>query len=225
MNLTDMSVGNVSTFMLAYACLGFLGVLLAGDIRPAWIRRRGWFRGTTLLARQGFVTGVVWTKPSCPSRRRTTLFVRWTSALPTSVETNVRSEIAAALHDDVLQCLYNVTIRTQTIKEDLRWGRLLDLDDDVPALLKASEDAARTSRCHWRSSAIDDWRCWPCRHIGLLVEHLSSRIRNPLRGVSRCDRESRAKYRARGLSGGTRSVEQHSEALGSANCLDFPGSG
>ncbi len=86
-----------------------------------------------------------------------------------------RARIAAALHDDVLQCLYNVTIRTQIIKEDLRCGRLLDLDDDVPALLQASEEAVGELR-----DVIGDLRRSTIGHAGLvdtltlLVEHLRS---------------------------------------------------
>ena len=90
------------------------------------------------------------------------LFVRLTSGLPTSVETNVPM-FAAALHDDVLQCLYNVTIRTQIIKEDLRGGRVLDLDDDVRALLEASEEAVEELR-----DVIGDLRRSTIGHAGLV---------------------------------------------------------
>ena len=43
-----------------------------------------------------------------------------------------RARIAAALHDEVLQDLYNVTIRAQVLRQDLLNGRLLDLEDDLP---------------------------------------------------------------------------------------------
>jgi signal transduction histidine kinase len=71
--------------------------------------------------------------------------------------------------------LYNVTIRTQIIREDLRSGRLLDLDDDVPALLNASEEAVEELR-----DTIGDLRRSTIGHAGLvdtltlLVQHLSS---------------------------------------------------
>jgi two-component system sensor histidine kinase DegS len=84
-----------------------------------------------------------------------------------------RARIAEALHDEVLQCLYNVTLRTQVVREDLRLGRLLDLDDDVPAVLDASERAVEELR-----DVIRDLRKSPVGHAGLvntlvlLVGHL-----------------------------------------------------
>ena len=52
-----------------------------------------------------------------------------------------RDRIASALHDDVCQALYNVTLHAQVVREDLRWGRLLALEEDVPLLVDASRKA------------------------------------------------------------------------------------
>ncbi|MBI3648361.1 MAG: sensor histidine kinase [Actinobacteria bacterium] len=84
-----------------------------------------------------------------------------------------RARIAEALHDEVLQTLFNITIRAHVIKEDLRSGRLLDLDDDVPAVLEASERAVEEMR-----DVIRDLRRSPVGRAGLedtlilLVKHL-----------------------------------------------------
>jgi signal transduction histidine kinase len=50
-----------------------------------------------------------------------------------------RGRIAGALHDDVLQSVFDVTIRAHVIKECYRQGRLLELEGEVPAFIAASE--------------------------------------------------------------------------------------
>jgi signal transduction histidine kinase len=172
--LAEMSLGNVSMFVLAYACLGFLGVLLAETYVRLGFGGVVGFVAPLILARQGFVS---WRRLD-----EAELSIQAKNDALRSVDERIaderrdeRARIAAALHDDVLQCLYNVTIRTQIIKEDLRCGRLLDLDDDVPALLKASEEAVEELR-----DVIGDLRRSTIGHAGLvdtlalLVEHLSS---------------------------------------------------
>jgi signal transduction histidine kinase len=127
-----------------------------------------------ILARQGFVH---WRRldEAQESIQAKTEALRSVDERIADERRDERARIAAALHDDVLQCLYNVTIRTQIIKEDLRWGRLLDLDDDVPPLLQASEEAVEELR-----DIIGDLRRSTIGHAGLvdtltlLVEHLST---------------------------------------------------
>jgi len=53
-----------------------------------------------------------------------------------------RSRIAEALHDDVLQRIFDVTIRANVIRECYRTGRLLELEESVPGIVTASERVA-----------------------------------------------------------------------------------
>jgi signal transduction histidine kinase len=53
-----------------------------------------------------------------------------------------RTRIAGALHDDVLQSIFDVTIRAHVIRECYRQGRLLELEKEVPDLVAASERIA-----------------------------------------------------------------------------------
>ena len=78
-----------------------------------------------------------------------------------------RARIAAALHDEVLQDLYNVTIRAQVLRQDLLSGRLLELEDDLPAVIQASEAAVEDLR-----EVIHGLRSAAIGHAGL-VETLS----------------------------------------------------
>ncbi len=57
-----------------------------------------------------------------------------------------RSRIAADLHDEVLPALFKVHLMGQVIKQDVDIGRLLDLDDDLPQLLEATDHAAARMR-------------------------------------------------------------------------------
>lgn len=160
--LREMRLGSPFTFVAVYVCFGFLGVLLAESyVRLGFLGVVG-FVAPVVLARQAFVH---WkrldeAKVSIQAKNDALRAVDERIADERSDE---RARIAASLHDDVLQCLYNVTIRTQVIREDLRSGRLLDLDDDVPALLVASEQAVDELR-----DIIKDLRRSTIGHAGLV---------------------------------------------------------
>ena len=172
--LGEMSLGNMSMFILAYVCLGFLGVLLAETYLRLGFAGVVGFVAPLILARQGFVSWRRLDEAEVSIQAKNDA-LRSVDERIADERRDERARIAAALHDDVLQCLYNVTIRTQIIREDLRSGRLLDLDDDVPPLLKASEEAVEELR-----DVIGDLRRSTIGHAGLvdtltlLVEHLSS---------------------------------------------------
>ena len=160
--LREMRLGSPSMFIAVYVCFGFLGVLLAETyVRLGFVGVVG-FVAPIVLARQAFVH---WkrldeAKASIQSKNDA---LRSVDERIADERRDERARIAASLHDDVLQCLYNVTIRTQVIREDLRSGRLLDLDDDVPALLVASEQAVEELR-----DIIKDLRRSTIGHAGLV---------------------------------------------------------
>jgi len=87
-----------------------------------------------------------------------------------------RDHIAEALHDDVLQRIFDVTIRAHVIRECYRTGRLLELEESVPGLLVASEQVADELR-----DVIHGLRHSPVGHAGLraslslLTSHLHDR--------------------------------------------------
>ncbi len=87
-----------------------------------------------------------------------------------------RGRIAEALHDDVLQRIFDVTIRAHVIRECYRTGRLLELEESVPELISASERVADELR-----DVIHGLRHSEVGHagllgsLGLLSEHLHDR--------------------------------------------------
>jgi two-component system NarL family sensor kinase len=57
-----------------------------------------------------------------------------------------RLALAGELHDEVLPPLFKVHLMGQVLRQDLIAGRLLDLDDDLPELLSATEAAQEAIR-------------------------------------------------------------------------------
>jgi signal transduction histidine kinase len=57
-----------------------------------------------------------------------------------------RLRLAGELHDEVLPSLFKVHLMGQVLRQDLERGRLLELDDDVPELLSATEQATAAIR-------------------------------------------------------------------------------
>lgn len=57
-----------------------------------------------------------------------------------------RLAVAGELHDEVLPPLFKVHLMGQVLRQDLLSGRLLDLDDDLPELLAATEAAQAAIR-------------------------------------------------------------------------------
>jgi signal transduction histidine kinase len=57
-----------------------------------------------------------------------------------------RLRLAGELHDEVLPSLFRVHLMGQVLRQDLARGRLLDLDEDLPELLAATEEAQRGIR-------------------------------------------------------------------------------
>jgi signal transduction histidine kinase len=87
-----------------------------------------------------------------------------------------RDRIAGALHDDVLQRIFDVTIRAHVVRECYRTGRLLELEESVPELVSASERVAEELR-----DVIHGLRHAQVGHAGLLdsltllADHLHDR--------------------------------------------------
>lgn len=160
--LVRMYLGAPISFIALYGCFGFLGLLLAETHVRLGILGVAAFVAPVILARQVFVE---WRhlNEARSSLRAKSDALRLVDERIAEERRDERVRIASSLHDDVLQCLYNVTIRTHVIREDLRLGRLLDLDDDVPALLEASEQAVEELR-----DVIRDLRKSAVGHAGLV---------------------------------------------------------
>jgi signal transduction histidine kinase len=86
-----------------------------------------------------------------------------------------RLTLAGELHDEILPPLFQVHLMAQVLRQDLASGRLLDLDEDLPALLEATEMAQSATRSlvrDLRRSALGAQGLLPT--IRLLAEQLES---------------------------------------------------
>jgi signal transduction histidine kinase len=161
-SLRAMCFGSPSSFLMSYLCFGFIGLLIA----EAYAR----FGLSGVVAS---VAPVILGKQLFLHRSRledVELTLADNTAALGHVDERIaaerqheRSRIAAALHDEVLQDLYNVTIRAQVLRQDLLGGRLLELEDDLPAVIQASEAAVEDLR-----DVIHGLRSAAIGHAGLI---------------------------------------------------------
>jgi signal transduction histidine kinase len=160
--LRAMRIGSLLTFLLSYVCFGFLGLLIAeahaffgmvgvvGSLAPV------------VLGSQAFVHRFRLDRAE-QSLAATSDALRRVDERIAEERRDERSRIAEALHDEVLQDLYNVTIRAQVLRQDLLGGRLLELEDDLPAVIQASEAAVEDLR-----EVIHGLRSATIGHAGLV---------------------------------------------------------
>lgn len=131
--------------VIGYVCLGLLAVLLATVYQVA----HGWGLVTALipltLARQMFMRGRRLEEAArhLESKDRALLS---TAEQALQERRDERLAVAGELHDEVLPPLFNVHLMGQVLKQDLNLGRLLDLDEDLPQLLDATEAAQSAIR-------------------------------------------------------------------------------
>jgi signal transduction histidine kinase len=160
--LRTMRIGTLWSFLVSYLCFGFLGLLIAegyeafglagviASVAPVALGCQAFFREARLNDAE-------------KNLAESTVALKNVDERIAAERRDERARIAAALHDDVLQDLYNVTIRAQVLRQDLMSGRLLDLEDDLPPVIRASELAVEDLR-----SVIHGLRSADVGHAGLV---------------------------------------------------------
>lgn len=128
-------LGRPWQFALAYVCCGLLALQLACSFRALGVW--GLVIGATPLFLAGQMLAharrLVATSQALAASRRLLAEADDRVVLE---RTDERRQIAAALHDDVLQCLHYLTLTAQVIREDLRHGRLFQLEEDIPGFVQ-----------------------------------------------------------------------------------------
>jgi signal transduction histidine kinase len=186
----SMRVGSIGGFAATYTGFGLTGLMMAEAYRGFGFAGVLVFVGPILIAREAFSQRLK-AETAIRSSIAQGSALRRVDERIADERKDERARIAAALHDDVLQSLYNVMIRTQVIREDLRSGRLLELEEDVPQLVDAGEQAVDELR-----DVIRGLRRSSIGHAGLidtltlLVEHLYDQT--GIRFVSDVDTSLRA---------------------------------
>ncbi len=101
------------------------------------------------------------TPPSASAKRMSAL--RGAAGEMARERKDERLALAGELHDEVLPSLFKVHLMGQVLKQDLAAGRLLELDDDLPELLLATDAAQRAIR-----DLLGDLRRSPLGAAGLV---------------------------------------------------------
>jgi signal transduction histidine kinase len=137
--------GQPLPFLLSYVCFGLAAVLLAVVYQVAGNWALLAFMIPVLLARQVFVENsrLLDMSETIVEKSRALLTVSGKMADERREE---RLAVAAGLHDELLPPLYKVHLMGQVLRQDLAMGRLLNLEDDVPELLGATEQASKATQ-------------------------------------------------------------------------------
>ena len=161
-SLGAMRIGSPTNFLLSYTCFGFLGILIAEAYSTFGLSGVLASVAPIILGRQAFIHRSRLENVELSLAQSTTA-LRHVDERIAAERRDERTRIAAALHDEVLQDLYNVTIRAQVLRQDLLSGRLLELEDDLPAVVQASEAAVEDLR-----EVIQGLRSATVGHAGLV---------------------------------------------------------
>jgi signal transduction histidine kinase len=134
-----------AAFLGGYLCFGLMALVLA----TVYVAAGAWglvaFAIPVLLARQMFIH---WKAPAL-ARLQLQEERRLLSHVSSRIADERRDErlaVAAGIHDDVLPPLTKVHLMGQVLRQDLASGRLLDLEVDLPDLLRATEAASLAFR-------------------------------------------------------------------------------
>jgi signal transduction histidine kinase len=143
--VAGLHLGPPLAFVLTYLSYGLLSLILAEIYVELGVWGLGAFAIPVLLARQAFEQSR--RVEAADSRlRASSAALRDVSSRVADERRDERLAVAADLHDEVLPSLYNVHLMGQVLRQDLAAGRLLQLDSDIPELLRAADSANEVVR-------------------------------------------------------------------------------
>lgn len=143
--LRSMRIGKPSLFALEYACFGLLGLLLAETYAAIGLAGLLLFVAPLVLCHQLFRLRQHAVASAVALDDKTRAINSLTMKL-VDERRDERQAVAGELHDEVLPPLFKIHLLGQVVKQDLASGRLLDLDQDVPDLVEATDIAQRAVR-------------------------------------------------------------------------------
>lgn len=169
-----LTLGAPRSFILTYLAYGLLSVLFAQVYLGSGVWGLAVFVLPVALARQAFEHSRQLELASDRLRAQSEA-LRVVSSRVADERRDERLAVAAGLHDEVLPPLFNVHLMGQVLRQDLARGRLLELEEDIPALLRAVDSAKTAVR-----GLINGLRKSPLGTTGfrgtlqLLVNHLQT---------------------------------------------------
>ena len=128
-----------------YACLGLLALFVIAEVSVAGPWGVVAFGIPLLLTRELLASGQRLREAAEQIRRKNVALVETVERIAAE-RRDERLSVAGELHDEVLPPLFKVHLMGQVLRQDLISGRLLELDDDIPELLSATEAAQEAIR-------------------------------------------------------------------------------
>ncbi len=149
-------------FLLSYTCLGLIALILAVLYTVVGDWALAAFLIPVLLGRQALIEITAIDELARAISEKTRVLLHLSEKMADE-RRDERLSIAAGLHDELLPPLYKVHLLGQVLRHDLASGRLLNLEDDLPELLGATEHASLAIQ-----ALIRDLRRSPVAPGGLL---------------------------------------------------------
>jgi signal transduction histidine kinase len=143
--LAPLQLGPTRLFAGMYLAYGLMSVLLAEATAAMGLRGFVAFLVPLTLAKGVFEQSRQVLQLRRDSDRQSMALRLATDALAKERQ-DERRVLAGELHDEVLPPLFKVHLMGQVLRQDLSSGRLLNLDDDLPELLNATEMAQSAIR-------------------------------------------------------------------------------
>ena len=172
--LVRMFGASPSHYLAGYLLLGLLALPLAAAVAVGGVWALLLFLAPLVLAREMF-RQTQQVLNATERLRQKDVALRGAAGEMARERKDERLALAGELHDEVLPSLFKVHLMGQVLKQDLAAGRLLELDDDLPELLLATDAAQRAIR-----DLLGDLRRSPLGAAGLiptvrmLVDQLSA---------------------------------------------------
>lgn len=143
--LLRMRLGSAGSFALTYLSYGLMSIILAAVHQQAGAWGLATFAMPVLLAHMTFARTQILELTDARLKRQSQA-LREASMRLADERRDERLALAADLHDEVLPALFQVHLMAQVVRQDLAGGRLLALEEDVPALVGAVERASAAVR-------------------------------------------------------------------------------
>ncbi|MEA2522182.1 MAG: hypothetical protein QOI81_1828, partial [Actinomycetota bacterium] len=128
-----------------YGCLGLLALFIAAEVQVAGPWGVVVFAAPLLLARELFASGQRLRDAAHQIRGKNIALLETLQRIAAE-RRDERLALAGGLHDELLPPLFKVHLMGQVLRQDLASGRLLELDDDVPDLVTATEEVQEKAR-------------------------------------------------------------------------------
>jgi signal transduction histidine kinase len=143
--ISHLRIGSLSDFGLAFLAGGSMAAMIAVLYEKAGSWVVPLFLAPTLLTRQALLRSQMLLELDKAYHDKQKALEHMADQIDRE-RSEERRLIAADLHDDVMQPLFRIGLFTQVLRSDLATGRLMELEEDLPQLLSASEEASSTIR-------------------------------------------------------------------------------